>query len=248
MTLLRRRPRAVYRVYGEDEYLAGADPFVDWDAPPEPDRDAAPTAEPTARPQEPNTRPRGCSRERRLRRLAGAAALTGAVGAVGATIAVVGLRSEPAARQIAANLSTAVRAAPSVIVRSDASVSPVRGVLPRAAIGRDGVVVGKGARQGGKGTRRGFARHRPAPVTGHRGSHSDLDTGMHMVGASRAAALRLHALTRRAPSPSAVAVVPQPAVQSTPEPAVANTASSVPSEVPARPQAQGEFGFERRDG
>ena len=33
MTLLQRRHRAVYRVYSEDEYLAGVDPFADWDAP-----------------------------------------------------------------------------------------------------------------------------------------------------------------------------------------------------------------------
>jgi hypothetical protein len=238
MTLLRRRPRAVYRVYSEDEYLAGADPFVDWDAAAELDRDV-PTAEPTAHRQKPNMRPRGHSRERRLHRLAGAAALTGAVGAVGGVIAVAGLRSHPVTRQIAANISVAAPAAPSVIARSDSSVHPVRRALPRTAIGRDGAV--------GKDTSQGFARHRLASITGHRGSHPDLDTGIHTARPSRALGVASHALTP-APSPTArPRSQPPPPVQATQEP-VANTASSAPSEVPAEPQAQSEFGFERRDG
>jgi hypothetical protein len=81
MTRLRRRPRTVYRVYGEEEYLAGADAL--------PLREDAPAS-------------RECpSREpapgRRLQRIAGAAALTGAVGTVGGVLALAELRAhEPA--------------------------------------------------------------------------------------------------------------------------------------------------------
>jgi hypothetical protein len=81
MTRLRRRPRTVYRVYGEEEYLAGADAL--------PLREDAPAS-------------RECpSREpapgRRLQRIAGAAALTGAVGTVGGVLARAELRAhEPA--------------------------------------------------------------------------------------------------------------------------------------------------------
>jgi hypothetical protein len=65
MRLSGRRSQTIYKVYGEDEYLAGADPSVDWDAPVR--------GEPT-------------HGRRGVRRLAGAAALTGAVGTVGGLI------------------------------------------------------------------------------------------------------------------------------------------------------------------
>ncbi len=73
MTALRRRPRAVYRVCSEEEYLAGVDPFSGWEAP------AA--AEPK----------HGHS----LHRYAGVAALTGAVGTVGGVIALGSLHAHP---------------------------------------------------------------------------------------------------------------------------------------------------------
>jgi hypothetical protein len=74
MARARGASQAAYRVYGEDEYLAGAGALAEWGTPPA----------------------RGVLRERRLRRLAGAAALTGAVGTVGGAIAVasIGSRSE----------------------------------------------------------------------------------------------------------------------------------------------------------
>ena len=84
MTLLRRPPRAVYRVYSEDEYLVGADALADWNAPPVKPSVVAltpsvPAVTPSPTVSEWSARPTGTSRERRLRRLAGAAALTGAV-------------------------------------------------------------------------------------------------------------------------------------------------------------------------
>ncbi len=70
MAILRRTPRAVYRVYSQDDYLAGSDQLNSWDP--------LPGA--------------GVSRERMLRRLAGAAVLTGAVGAAAGVIVLAGIR------------------------------------------------------------------------------------------------------------------------------------------------------------
>jgi hypothetical protein len=69
MTLLRRRPREVYRVYAADEFLDGSG---------------------SGELLEPATSAIG---ERRLGRLAGAAVLAGAVGAAGAVLAVNSLLS-----------------------------------------------------------------------------------------------------------------------------------------------------------
>jgi hypothetical protein len=92
MTRLRRRPRTVYRVYGEEEYLAGAGAFTAWE-------DAPPAEEPTP--------------GRRLQRLAGAAALTGAVGTVGGVVGLAGLRAHAVdRREIAQRVVPPVRAAP----------------------------------------------------------------------------------------------------------------------------------------
>ena len=71
MTRLRRRPRAVYRVYSEEEYLAGADALTVWDGPLS---------------DEPK-------RGRRLQRIAGTAALTGAVGTVAGIVGLTCRRS-----------------------------------------------------------------------------------------------------------------------------------------------------------
>jgi len=99
MTLLQRRHRAVYRVYSEDEYLAGADPFADWNA------------GPAAEPRRVHTEPKhGHS----LQRVAGVVALTGAVGTVGVTVGL-GLRSHPRDRQIAvAAVSSPARTTPAI--------------------------------------------------------------------------------------------------------------------------------------
>lgn len=91
MTRLRRRPRAVYRICSEDEYLAGADPFADGDAP------AAGEAK----------------HGRTLQRFAGAAAITGAVGAVGGVVGLVGLHGRSSQRR-----EIAERLVPSVPIAS----------------------------------------------------------------------------------------------------------------------------------
>jgi hypothetical protein len=88
----RRRSRAVYRIYGEEEYLAGLDALTDWDGPP---------AEAPAH-------------GRRLHRIAGAAALTGAVGTVGGVVGLAVVHAHAADRRETAehfgsSIATAVR-------------------------------------------------------------------------------------------------------------------------------------------
>ncbi len=88
--LLRRQPRAVYRIYSEDEYLDGVNPFTDWDVPP--------PGEET-------------KRGRTLQRFAGAAALTGAVGTVGGVVGLSLHAHSADRREIAERLVPSIRMA-----------------------------------------------------------------------------------------------------------------------------------------
>jgi hypothetical protein len=81
MAILRRAPREVYRVYGEAEYLAGADALGEWHKPG------------SRRP------PQGHP----LRRLGVAGALTGALGALGGVIVLAGIGVRSPNRLLAAN-------------------------------------------------------------------------------------------------------------------------------------------------
>jgi hypothetical protein len=100
MTRLRRRPRAVYRVYGEEEYLAGADTL--------PVREDLTLAE-------------QATHGRRLQRIAGAAALTGAVGTVGGVVGLAGLRAHAVdRREIAQRVAPST---PGAALRRHASAS-----------------------------------------------------------------------------------------------------------------------------
>jgi hypothetical protein len=110
MTLSKRRSRTVYKVYDEDEYLAGVDPSPDWAAPPR--------GEPT-------------HGRHGLRRLAGAAALTGAVGTVGGLVglAAVNGRSD-GHREAAVGRAPSTRPAPSHTSASPARVTRRRSVHP----------------------------------------------------------------------------------------------------------------------
>jgi hypothetical protein len=83
MALLTRRPRCVYEVYTEQEYLAGGDLEVDRVAA---DEEGGPR---DARESRPGTG---------ARRFAGAAALTGAVGVVGTLLGLALLRAQPVGR------------------------------------------------------------------------------------------------------------------------------------------------------
>ncbi len=90
----RRRSRAVYRVYDEQQYLAGADVLDAFSG-----EDPRLAAEP--------------KHGRGLRRIAGAAALTGTVGAVGGVVGLVGPRthaSAPDRREIAGRIAPSARA------------------------------------------------------------------------------------------------------------------------------------------
>jgi hypothetical protein len=99
MRSVRRRSAATYRVYGEEEYLAGVDALAGRDLPPAGD----------------------LGHGRRLQRIAGAAALTGAVGTVGGVVGLAGLRMHTVdRREIAQRVVSPVRAAPA---RGQASTS-----------------------------------------------------------------------------------------------------------------------------
>jgi hypothetical protein len=224
MTRLRRRPRAVYRVYSEEEYLAGVDlagidPFANWDAAP---------LEPVSHPTERCAASTGTSRERRLRRLAGAAALTGAVGTVGGTIALVGLRTHTVDRQVAAS-ALQTRTAPSGVGRSDGSTSSARVALRRDAAHRS---------DGYRYDRRRNGTHRTPP-----GGRSTRVARRPRVGPSAGAGTAKIAPSARVFEPESAASEPQPS-RGAPAP-VASAARDTPAGGEPGPQAQGEFGFER---
>ncbi len=114
---LRRTRREVYRVYGEEAYLAGLDAPSEWHA----------------------ELPQG-TRERRLRRLAGAAAVTGVVGAVGGTILLVHNGSRSSDAKLAGVGTPRARAA---LPRADRSAQAVKAgrasPAGRGRLHRDGV-------------------------------------------------------------------------------------------------------------
>jgi hypothetical protein len=267
MTFLRRRPRAIYRVYSEDEYLAGVDPFADWNAPaaeltevslpeltevsppelremavPELTEMTAHLAGQYSSPAVPAaTAGAGISRERRLRRLAGAAALTGAVGTVGVTVGLAGLRSHPDDRQIAvAVVSSPARTVPAIGGGPRVLVSPTRVTLRRNAAHRIG------AWNGGA--------HRDVP---HRSPASGRSTRVVRrvpFGLRTAANAVLGTANARISQSAPSAPERQPEqdtytpVASAPQEStvpVASTAQSTLAETAPEPRAQSEFGFER---
>jgi hypothetical protein len=80
MTLVRRQPRSVYRVYTEEEYLAGVDLIADRDVSLVGGEGCGPAGRE--------------GRVRSLHRVAGAVALTGAVGTVGGLVGVAVLHAQ----------------------------------------------------------------------------------------------------------------------------------------------------------
>jgi hypothetical protein len=234
MMLLRRHPRAVYRVFSEDEYLVGVDPFAD--APPvEPASHWVGRCEPAA----------GISRERRLRRLAGAAALTGAVGTVGGTIALVGLRPHAVDRQIAADISSPTRIAP--IDAGAVRVASRQNAAHGGSVQWDG-----GSREGGRSRAGAQSEVAHRAISTDRASRSARRlrfTTRPEVGAARISS-RAHVS-----EPGSPALESQPA-QDTPALAVsdaqpdapapvASASRNAPAAAESRPRAQSEFGFER---
>ncbi len=247
MTLVRRRHRAVYRVYSEDEYLAGVDPFADGDMPVAELTDMASHLTEQCVPRTPHvpaaTVGAGTSRKRTLRRLAGAAALTGAVGTVGVTVGLVGLRSHPGDRQIAvaAVVSSPARTAPSIGGGPRVGMaSSTRVTLRREAAHRIGAWH-DGEHRGG--TDRAPARGKSTRVA--RRAQGALHAGADVAAKAANARVAQAVPATLEQQPEQVAYTP---VASTPQETsapVASTAQSTPTETAHEPQAQSEFGFER---
>jgi hypothetical protein len=159
MTLVRRRPREVYRVYSEEEYLNGAGAELagvgEWPAGVEPARHG--------------------SGERRLRRVAGVAMLTGAVGAVGGVVALNGPWARHGAERgteglVAATHTKAVRRPASMAL--DSQAAPARPVIERASASSRARVSQAG---------RSF-RHRGRRSTAHSSNHQLLRVPTHPHG------------------------------------------------------------------
>jgi hypothetical protein len=124
MTVLRRAPREVYRVYGEQEFLDGVD------------HAEAPLRRSQAGYCRRATRPPAGSwtGERRLRRVTGAALLLGAVGAVGALSAFSGAPSTKGrGRGLGGSLRASIGPLAGTHVRRAGQVSQARIWRPRAA-------------------------------------------------------------------------------------------------------------------
>jgi hypothetical protein len=145
MTLLRRAPREVYRVYSEEEFFAvGEDALLAGSAA------SAGLSEPAVSVG---------AGDRRLRRLAGAAALAGAVGAVGATLAVTDSRPAGGAAS-----RTVTDTDPLLSARARVSTSAVASARPRA--GRSPLPVRPSPAAAVAMSQRAPGEHRRAPHVG----------------------------------------------------------------------------------
>lgn len=216
MTRLRRRPRTVYRVYGEEEYLAGADAL--------PLREDAPASR--------ECPSRDCSsREpapgRRLQRIVGAAALTGAVGTVGGVLALAELRAHERAhtlhrRELARRIPPPVRRA------SSHARTPAR--LTSRRISHS--FASPRAREDGARSVRPSHRQ---PSTVGAGARTAVVASTPHAGSVRVASTVPDASTETASAtPAAPAQAPSAAA-----------AETQPGAGEARTAAQSEFGFER---
>ena len=187
-----RRSRAVYRVYSEEEYLAGADALAAW-------KRRAAAGEP--------------AHGRRLQRLAGAAALTGAVGTVGGVVGLAGLRTHAVdRREIARRVAPPTRAA---AFRRHVS-APAPAHVARRRIPHPVPVAAHARAPRACDTAAGLAR---TGVAGRDGRTSDRHERVHrrmprntrlpkpMQAARRAERVRVRALMDRVPT---VTVAPRP--------------------------------------
>jgi hypothetical protein len=211
----RRRSRTVYRVYNEEEYLAGADALsAGGDVPPSCERPS-----------------HGPTHGHRLQRIAGAAALTGAVGAVGGIAGLAEMRARTPAHahvldrhEIAQRVAPAVRSAPSRAGMSP----PLHGARRRISHRR---LPSRHAHVGR--TRPVRVSHRSASREGA-GARTTVfmsasrETSARVASTAPGASTEIASTTQGAP-----AEVPSTALQTPSAPAT------------ARPAAQSEFGFER---
>lgn len=216
MTRLCRRPRAVYRVYDEEEYLAGADPLPAWEEEAQ--------GEPAA--GEP-------SHGRRLQRLAGAAALTGAVGTVGGVVGLAGLRTHAAdPREIAQRVMPSARAA---ALRGNAST-------PARAAHRQTL---HPTRPPSRHARRG-AHARVSLSSAKRAETPVREIAVSASTATAArGTYRWITRAREASSGEGSSTEAQSAAPGAPAETASASAETPSAATEARPRAQSEFGFER---
>jgi hypothetical protein len=236
MTLLRRRPREVYRVYSEEEYLNGAGSglasIAEW-----------PVDEP---PRAVETVHQDGTTEHRLRRVAGVTVLAGTLGAVGAVVCLNLARAHDAGtagRESLVAATRPVRAAGSSPAADDArplveSSRPVI-VRPVGTVGSRVPSRSGRSREGGPALRR--SDRLPAHATARRpaGIAVLVDYARRRPPAGEAPAAPVSA-PAQAPAPTASSPA-QPASEA------ADTTTAAVSAPPAHPapETQAEFGFER---
>jgi hypothetical protein len=162
MSILRRRPREVYRVYTEDEYLdgAGSEPA---------------TVEQSPVAAEPGRKLMG---EGRLRRAAGMAMLAGAVGAVGGVVVANSSRGHRGAGRRPENLVAATRS--SRVLRSPAPIGS-RAVSSSPAVAHPSKITRPHVASSGR-RRRGSNSHPPDFLRRRRRSDTHPPTQRARVG------------------------------------------------------------------
>jgi hypothetical protein len=159
MSILRRRPREVYRVYTEDEYLdgAGSEPA---------------TVEQSPVAAEPGRKLMG---ESRLRRAAGMAMLAGAVGAVGGVVVANSSRAHRGAGRRPGSLVAATRS--SRVLRSPAPTGS-RAVSSSPAVAHPSKITRPHVASSGR-RRRGSNSHPPDLLRRRRSLETHPSTPLH---------------------------------------------------------------------
>jgi hypothetical protein len=273
MTLLRRSPREVYRVYSEDEYLGGAGTqlggIAEWHAA-EPElaelgsvEEQWPLEEPFLPSDEPAGRhvewDVGRGQEHRLRRAAGVAMLAGVLGAVGGLVCLNLARTHGggAPRRgslVAATRTSRVASFAPVADDARAQVESSRPVVVRTVeTVRSRVARFGRSRAGGSAPRRSDPRpsHPPARRSANVAVFAARPRDRPSSDAASAASASASAPTQTsAPAQaSASGEAPAPSVSPSAQPATeaAGTTTATASASPAHPSAetQTEFGFER---
>jgi hypothetical protein len=217
MTLLRRRPREVYRVYSEEEYLGGAGTqlggIAEWRA-----------AEPELA-------------EHRLRRAAGVAMLAGVLGAVGGLVCLNLGRTHGGGAPGRGSLLAATRTS-----RGTGSAPAADDARPQVESSRPVVVRpvettrSRVPPRSGASRKRGPAPRSSDPLPVHHPAHRHAGVVV----------LADYAHRRHSSGNAAPAVAPVPA-SAQPAPEAGGTTTPAVATAPAHPapEGQAEFGFER---
>jgi hypothetical protein len=234
MTLLRRRPRELYRVYSEEEYLGGAGTqlggVAEWDA------------------VEPELAELGSAGEHRLRCAAGVAVLACVVGAAGVLVCLNLARTHGGDAPGRGSLIAATRSArvaDSALVADDAR-SQVQSPRP-AAVGpletaRSRVSARSGrSREAGPATRRSDRLPARSPAPRHAGVVVLADDAHRRLSSSETAPAAPVSATAPAPAPVSASAPAESASQA----AGATSAAVVTAPARRAPETQAEFGFER---